>query len=170
MNAKEISDATLPAVTPAGNDLMLIYDVSEGTTGKATIAGIAPKVAENIDVDNLPSLAALYAGTISIKKNVNIEKTTTTPVSFVDDYIIPESGGYVIQCSINNISAGVVSNSIFVKINNQNLFSISNPSSAAWTVVSDSIFIPLKQGTLVSFVGNFELAGFRYSFSIKKVS
>lgn len=37
MNAKEISDATLPAVTPADNDLMLIYDTLEGTTGKVTL-------------------------------------------------------------------------------------------------------------------------------------
>lgn len=50
MNAKEISDATLPAVTPADNDLMLIYDTSEGTTGKATIADIAPKVAEYLKI------------------------------------------------------------------------------------------------------------------------
>ena len=56
MNAKEISDATLESVTPADNDLMLIYDTSEGTTGKATIAGIAPKVAENIDIATLPAV------------------------------------------------------------------------------------------------------------------
>jgi hypothetical protein len=56
MNAKEISDATLPTVTPADNDLMLIYDTSEGTTGKATIADIAPKVAENIDISTLPAV------------------------------------------------------------------------------------------------------------------
>ena len=48
MNAKEISDATLPTVTPADDDLMILYDVSEGTTGKTPISGIAPKVAENI--------------------------------------------------------------------------------------------------------------------------
>ena len=53
MNAKEISDATLPAVTPADNDLMLIYDTSEGTTGKATIEDIAPKVAENIRITQI---------------------------------------------------------------------------------------------------------------------
>ena len=40
MNAKEISDSTLESVTPADNDLMLIYDTSEGTTGKATIANM----------------------------------------------------------------------------------------------------------------------------------
>ena len=40
MNAKEISDATLPTVTPADDDLMILYDVSEGTTGKATIANL----------------------------------------------------------------------------------------------------------------------------------
>ena len=48
MNAKEISDATLPTVTPADDDLMILYDVSAGTTGKTPISGIAPKVAENI--------------------------------------------------------------------------------------------------------------------------
>jgi hypothetical protein len=48
MNAKEISDATLPTVTPAADDLMILYDVSAGTTGKTPISGIAPKVAENI--------------------------------------------------------------------------------------------------------------------------
>ena len=53
MNAKEISDATLPTVTPADDDLMILYDVSEGTTGKAPISGIAPKVAENIDISTL---------------------------------------------------------------------------------------------------------------------
>ena len=56
MNAKEISDATLESVTPADNDLMLIYDTSAGTTGKATIADIAPKVAENIDIATLPAV------------------------------------------------------------------------------------------------------------------
>lgn len=56
MNAKEISDSTLPAVTPADNDLMILYDVSEGTTGKAPIADLAPKVAENIDIATLPTV------------------------------------------------------------------------------------------------------------------
>ena len=37
MNAKEISDSTLESVTPADNDLMLIYDTSEGTTGKVPL-------------------------------------------------------------------------------------------------------------------------------------
>ena len=46
MNAKEISDATLPTVTPADDDLMLIYDTSEGTTGKATIADVVKKVSD----------------------------------------------------------------------------------------------------------------------------
>jgi len=44
MNAKEISDVTLESVTPADNDLLLIYDTSAGTTGKATLADIAPKI------------------------------------------------------------------------------------------------------------------------------
>ena len=44
MNAKEISDSTLESVTPADNDLLLIYDTSAGTTGKATLADIAPKI------------------------------------------------------------------------------------------------------------------------------
>jgi len=56
MNAKEISDATLPTVTPADDDLMILYDVSEGTTGKTPISGIAPKVAENIDISTLPAV------------------------------------------------------------------------------------------------------------------
>ena len=46
MNAKEISDSTLESVTPADNDLMLIYDTSEGTTGKATIADVVKKVSD----------------------------------------------------------------------------------------------------------------------------
>lgn len=56
MNAKEISDATLESVTPADNDLMILYDVSEGVTGKAPISAIAPKVAENIDISTLPAV------------------------------------------------------------------------------------------------------------------
>jgi len=52
MNAKEISDATLPTVTPDDDDLMILYDVSEETTGKIPISGIAPKVAENINIIN----------------------------------------------------------------------------------------------------------------------
>jgi len=56
MNAKEISDATLPTVTPADDDLMILYDVSAGTTGKTPISGIAPKVAENIDIATLPAV------------------------------------------------------------------------------------------------------------------
>lgn len=56
MNAKEISDSTLPAVTPDDDDLMILYDVSEGTTGKAPIAGIAPKVAKNINISTLPAV------------------------------------------------------------------------------------------------------------------
>jgi len=56
MNAKEISDATLPTVTPAADDLMILYDVSERTTGKTPISGIAPKVAENIDISTLPAV------------------------------------------------------------------------------------------------------------------
>lgn len=52
MNAKEISDATLESVTPANDDLMLIYDTSAGTTGKATIASIAPIIQANFDISN----------------------------------------------------------------------------------------------------------------------
>lgn len=63
MNAKEISDATLESVTLANDDLMLIYDTSEGTTGKATIADIAPKVAENIDIETIP--VASYTWNVS---------------------------------------------------------------------------------------------------------
>ena len=40
MNAKEISDSTLPAVTPSDDDLMILYDVSEGTTGKVPIENL----------------------------------------------------------------------------------------------------------------------------------
>ena len=55
MNAKEISDSTLESVTPANNDLMLIYDTSEGTTGKATIADIAQAIARFVDMSDLPT-------------------------------------------------------------------------------------------------------------------
>ena len=169
MNAKEISDSTLESVTPADNDLMLIYDTSEGTTGKATIADIAPKVAENIDSEKLPAVAALYLGNLSTEKNVRQDETTTAGVSFVDNYIIQESGGYIIKCEINNISAGVASNSISVKIDTKEILVIGNTSSAPWTPISDSIYIPLKQGVSVNFVGNFSIAGFRYAYSVKKV-
>jgi len=70
MNAKEISDSTLESVTPADNDLMLIYDTSEGTTGKATIADIAQKVAE------------LEIPTYS-KKNYTITDVISTDISDV---------------------------------------------------------------------------------------
>jgi hypothetical protein len=66
MNAKEISDSTLESVTPADNDLMLIYDTSAGTTGKATIADIAPKVAENIDTEDLTSNVEVFSQEITI--------------------------------------------------------------------------------------------------------
>lgn len=69
MNAKEISDATLESVTPADNDLILIYDTSEGTTGKATIADIAPKVAENINTEELTSNLEIFNQEIIISNN-----------------------------------------------------------------------------------------------------
>lgn len=75
MNAKEISDSTLPAVTPDDDDLMILYDVSEGTTGKAPIAGIAPKVAENIDTEDLTSNLEAFSQEITISNmGINVFK------------------------------------------------------------------------------------------------
>ena len=74
MNAKEISDATLESVTPADNDFMLIYDTSERTTGKATIAGIAPKVAENINISTLPEVTPAADDVLMIRDTS--ERTT----------------------------------------------------------------------------------------------
>ena len=71
MNAKEISDSTLESVTPADNDLMLIYDTSEGTTGKTTISAIAPKVAENIPVSSIV-IPCTIKGYIHLFKNGKI--------------------------------------------------------------------------------------------------
>jgi len=62
MNAKEISDATLESVTPADNDLMLIYDTSAGTTGKATIASIFNVMADFLEPLGTIKLCAIASG------------------------------------------------------------------------------------------------------------
>ena len=88
MNAKEISDATLESVIPADNDLMLIYDTSEGTTGKATIAGIAPKVAENINIATLPAVTPAADDVLMIgdtSAGTTGKATIADVISFVGD-------------------------------------------------------------------------------------
>jgi len=62
MNAKEISDSTLESVTPADDDLMILYDVSEGTTGKATIADIINNSSVG-DIISLPTVQLLNVAT-----------------------------------------------------------------------------------------------------------
>lgn len=47
--------AQLDTITPASADVIPIWDISEGKTGKATLANIAPIIAKNIDVDNIPT-------------------------------------------------------------------------------------------------------------------
>jgi hypothetical protein len=88
MNAKEISDATLESVTPADNDLMLIYDTSEGTTGKATIADIAPKVAENIDTEDLTSNLEVFSQEITISNmGITVFKFGKVVTIFFENFI-----------------------------------------------------------------------------------
>jgi len=70
MNAKEISDATLPTVTPADDDLMILYDVSEGTTGKATIADIINNSSVG-DIISLPPVQLLNV-TTGDTSNLNV--------------------------------------------------------------------------------------------------
>ena len=153
MNAKEISDATLPTVTPDDDDLMILYDVSEETTGKAPISKIAN-----------------FITSISNKKDVIQSQTTETEVNFTDSYVVSESGGYIITLHIANISGIVSTNSLRVNIENSNLMKISNTSAGGWADVYDSIYIPLKKGVTLNFIGNFSTGGFRYSYSVKKTS
>ena len=91
MNAKEISDSTLESVTPADNDLMLIYDTSEGTTGKATIADIAPKVAENIDIATLPAVTPAADDFLMIR-DTSAGKTGKTTIADIFNNIKKISG------------------------------------------------------------------------------
>lgn len=91
MNAKEISDATLPAVTPADDDLMILYDVSEGTTGKAPIADIAPKVAENIDISTLPTVTPA-ADDVLMLGDTSARTTGKTTISAIFHNIKKVSG------------------------------------------------------------------------------
>lgn len=87
MNAKEISDATLESVTPADNDLMLIYDTSEGTTGKATIADIVQKGASSPNFAlNTPLIKRqnndIEGGQIDMESGGNVDITNV----FIDVY------------------------------------------------------------------------------------
>lgn len=100
MNAKEISDATLESVTPADNDLMLIYDTSEGTTGKATIAGIAPKVAENIDISTLPAVTPAADDVLMLRDT----SAGTTGKATIADIINNSSVGDIISLPTVQIS------------------------------------------------------------------
>jgi len=93
MNAKEISDATLPTVTPADDDLMILYDVSEGTTGKTPISGIAPKVAENIDISTLPAVTPAADDVLMIRDT----SAGTTGKATIADIINNSSVGDVIS-------------------------------------------------------------------------
>ena len=102
MNAKEISDATLESVTPADNDLMLIYDTSEGTTGKATIAGIAPKVAENIDISTLPAVTPAADDVLMLRDT----SAGTTGKATIADIIDKSSVGDIISLPSVQISNG----------------------------------------------------------------
>lgn len=116
MNAKEISDSTLPAVTPADNDLMLIYDTSEGTTGKATINDVVKKVS---DIEHL--------------------KLSTPVIKKQNDFIeggeiLFESGG---TSDLENVIMDVYNNEMRIrsKINNNlNMFHIDFENKTTyWT-------------------------------------
>jgi len=109
MNAKEISDSTLESVTPADNDLMLIYDTSEGTTGKATIADIAPKVAENIDISTLPAVTPAADDVLMIRDT----SAGTTGKATIADIINNSSVGDIISLptvQLVNITTGETGN------------------------------------------------------------
>ena len=116
MNAKEISDATLPTVTPADDDLMLIYDTSEGTTGKATIADIIPTYSkkEYIITDvNSTDLADVSFIEFSLESygllriiNARIKVVLKQNLSMLKDFISPEVPAEIKPMLVNVFSTG----------------------------------------------------------------
>ena len=124
MNAKEISDATLPTVTPANDDLMILYDVSEGTTGKTPISGIAPKVAENI----VPRSSNFI--------NVLQNSTLATPLNFTASF----SGLFFITLSKSNSG-----NTVTLYVNGTEVFLTANYATA----YSNVLFAFVRQGDTV---------------------
>ena len=108
MNAKEISDATLPTVTPAADDLMILYDVSERTTGKTPISGIAPKVAENIDISTLPAVTPAADDVLMIR---DTSAGTTGKATIADiapkvaENIVPRSNALTIISQNTTLSS-----------------------------------------------------------------
>ena len=111
MNAIEISDATLPTVTPADDDLMILYDVSAGTTGKTPISGIAPKVAENIDISTLPAVTPAADDVLMIRdtsEGTTGKATIADVVKKVSDIVRLELDTPVIKKQNDTIEGGEI--------------------------------------------------------------
>ena len=151
MNAKEISDATLESVTPANDDLMLIYDTSAGTTGKATIASIAPIIQANFDISNGVASGdtrpvesdAVYT---ALENALSISRVSDLPTS------TPEADDFLI---FGNSETGNAKNSIasIAPIIQAN-FDISNGVASGDTrpVESDAVYTALENVDAVKYV------------------
>lgn len=144
MNAKEISDATLESVTPADNDLMLIYDTSEGTTGKATIAGIAPKVAENIDISTLPAVTPAADDVLMIR-DTSEEMTGKATVDILKAFFYQP---VIVDYTLN--IGSVLEGGVF-RIGNLVMINIS----IRFTAISDYTLILSNLPLINNYVANF---------------
>lgn len=104
-----------------------------------------------------------------------VNTTTTTAINTTKTVTIPTSGMYQIMATINNISAGIQSNYIVIRLIRPNtqkydLLYIAQTSSSAWTMNRDEIIVPLKAGVQLEVTEAFAGAGFRYEWLVRQVS
>ena len=188
MNAKEISDSTLESVTPADNDLLIIYDTSEGTTGKATIADIAPKVAENIDIATLPAVTPAADDVLMIR---DTSARTTGKATIADIApkvaeniaIVPQSEGFVplvenssLENELNftapvsglfniTLSKSSPAFSTYLRVNGKDVFHVAN-----YNTVTNVLLAFVKQGDKITVYANGDCSEFKVqSAAIQKI-
>lgn len=110
MNAKEISDSTLESVTPADDDLLLIYDTSEGTTGKATLDILKAFFYQPVIIDYTINIGTVLEGRVYRIGNLVIINISIS-FSKITDYTkvlenLPSPNSYVVNFSFTIARTG----------------------------------------------------------------
>lgn len=103
-----------------------------------------------------------------------VTTTTTAAVNITTTVTIPASGLYLLHAEVANISAGVQSNNVTIRVKRPNsltydILRVSQTSSAGWTGNTDTIVVPFKAGTQLEVVEYFSGAGFRYAWYVIQI-
>lgn len=132
--------AQLDTITPTSADVIPIWDMSEGKTGKATLTQMASIISRSEFV-----VGGVSNSTWDWTSQFSVPPETTENTSFT----IPADGLYSIRLAINGQNAGITNHNLYLTINGWEFAKVETSSS--WNSNNTSITLRLKQGTSLNF-------------------